>query len=417
LWYKANAIPSLDLRFAENKSLVDATTGSNLVTFTRASSGTFVDSAGVIQTASTDVPRFDHNPTTGESLGLLVEEQRTNSIRNNTGVGAVAGTPGTLPTNWSGTLTANGLTGSVTGTGTENGVNYIDFSVTGTTTAAGASLVQFDSAIGATASQAWALSSYARIAAGSFPGSGVNLSLAIRENDSGSVFLRQSITSISAATSQLARIALVVTTGASTAFVLPCLRIATTSSPTAVSFTIRIGLPQLELGAFATSPIPTTTATVTRSADVCSISGSNFSAWYRQDEGTLYGDFNPKSGGGAFGFDDTTSNERIRLGHNGTTTAQFVVVDGNTVQCGLATPASSFPLSATGRVAAAYAVNDFALYANTIAATPDTSGTLPIATQATIGNAQASSSINGTIRRLVFWPRRLPDSTLQTVTQ
>jgi hypothetical protein len=73
-------VPTLDLRFADNKSLTDAVTGASLVTFTRASSGTFVDSAGVIQTAATDAPRFDHNPTTGESLGLLVEEQRTNLL-------------------------------------------------------------------------------------------------------------------------------------------------------------------------------------------------------------------------------------------------------------------------------------------------------------------------------------------------
>ena len=41
LWRKARAVPSLDLRFADNKSLTDATTGSNLVTFTRASSGSW----------------------------------------------------------------------------------------------------------------------------------------------------------------------------------------------------------------------------------------------------------------------------------------------------------------------------------------------------------------------------------------
>jgi hypothetical protein len=80
LWRNARAVPSLDLRFADNKSLVDAVTGASLVTFTRASSGTFADSAGVLQTAATDVPRFDHNPTTGESLGLLVEEARTNLL-------------------------------------------------------------------------------------------------------------------------------------------------------------------------------------------------------------------------------------------------------------------------------------------------------------------------------------------------
>ena len=55
LWNRAGAFPSLDLRFADSKSLVDATTGSNLVTFTRASSGTFVGSDGVIRTAVTNL--------------------------------------------------------------------------------------------------------------------------------------------------------------------------------------------------------------------------------------------------------------------------------------------------------------------------------------------------------------------------
>jgi hypothetical protein len=69
LWRRARAVPSLDLRFADNKSLTDAITGSNLVTFTRASSGTYTDSAGVLQTAATDVPRFDHNPTPAKAWG------------------------------------------------------------------------------------------------------------------------------------------------------------------------------------------------------------------------------------------------------------------------------------------------------------------------------------------------------------
>jgi hypothetical protein len=46
---------SLDLPFAKTKSLVDATTGANLVDFTRASSGTYVDSEGVIRTATTNL--------------------------------------------------------------------------------------------------------------------------------------------------------------------------------------------------------------------------------------------------------------------------------------------------------------------------------------------------------------------------
>ena len=44
---------------------------------------------------------------------------------------------------------------------------------------------------------------------------------------------------------------------------------------------------QLEAGAFASSYIPTTTASVVRSADVCSITGSNFTGMYNQSEGSF----------------------------------------------------------------------------------------------------------------------------------
>jgi hypothetical protein len=45
---------------------------------------------------------------------------------------------------------------------------------------------------------------------------------------------------------------------------------------------------QLEAGSFPTSYIPTTTASVVRSADVCSITGSDFTGFYNQSEGTLF---------------------------------------------------------------------------------------------------------------------------------
>ena len=46
-------------------------------TLTRASSGTYVDSSGYVASASTDVARLTHN-SSGTRLGLLVEESRTN---------------------------------------------------------------------------------------------------------------------------------------------------------------------------------------------------------------------------------------------------------------------------------------------------------------------------------------------------
>ena len=67
---------------------------SSLITFSRASNATDFDSTGTLQTAGSGVARAnafqDYNPSTLSALGFLIEEQRTNSIRNNTMVGAVA---------------------------------------------------------------------------------------------------------------------------------------------------------------------------------------------------------------------------------------------------------------------------------------------------------------------------------------
>ena len=71
---------SLDLNFAVNKNLNDDVTDTNLITFTRTqdTQASYVSAGGTISYASANEPRFDHDPTTGESLGLLIEESRTN---------------------------------------------------------------------------------------------------------------------------------------------------------------------------------------------------------------------------------------------------------------------------------------------------------------------------------------------------
>lgn len=53
---------------------------ADIITHTRASTGTYFDSAGVLQTAGVDVPRLDYDPLTLLPRGLLVEEQRTNLL-------------------------------------------------------------------------------------------------------------------------------------------------------------------------------------------------------------------------------------------------------------------------------------------------------------------------------------------------
>lgn len=52
----------------------------DIYTFERASTATYFDSNGVLQTAAVDEPRFGHDPVTGEPLGVLIEPSRTNLL-------------------------------------------------------------------------------------------------------------------------------------------------------------------------------------------------------------------------------------------------------------------------------------------------------------------------------------------------
>ena len=119
---------ALDLNFAVNKTLVDDVSGNNLITFTRASTGTYVDSNGVIQTAAIDTPRFDHDPVTNASLGLLLEEARTNLVLNSAALSTqsvtVAATVHTLTFYGTGTITLSGVStaGPLVGTGANDRV-------------------------------------------------------------------------------------------------------------------------------------------------------------------------------------------------------------------------------------------------------------------------------------------------------
>jgi hypothetical protein len=79
--------PTLDLDFANQVYRhYSPATGlrekdlSDIVTFTRASSATYFDAKGVMQTAGSNEPRIDFDPVTGECKGLLIEESRTNLL-------------------------------------------------------------------------------------------------------------------------------------------------------------------------------------------------------------------------------------------------------------------------------------------------------------------------------------------------
>jgi hypothetical protein len=122
LLYSQAGTPTLDLRFASSKNLNDYVSGQNLITYTRAGDATFFDANGTIQTAGANTPRFDHNPATGESLGLLIEEARTNLLLNSETLATqsvtVTAAAHTLSFYGTGTVTLSGThSATVVGTG------------------------------------------------------------------------------------------------------------------------------------------------------------------------------------------------------------------------------------------------------------------------------------------------------------
>lgn len=79
-------IPTLNINFLNGA--VDPR-----ISFTRASGATYVDKTGRIQYAGNNVPRLDYSSTsTGTCLGLLIEESRTNLNFPSTPIATVAGT-------------------------------------------------------------------------------------------------------------------------------------------------------------------------------------------------------------------------------------------------------------------------------------------------------------------------------------
>jgi hypothetical protein len=214
-------------------------------------------------------------------------------------------------------------------------------------------------------------------------------------------------------------------TGVSNATALTGMQVHSSNSVGDVTKGLYIWGAQLEQSSYATSYIPTTTSTATRAADVSTSAATTVveSDWYRQDEGTVFANiFNRAiySGTNLFPyvaqFDDGTNTERISLDHSvlaGGYRTQYVVRDGNvnqasiSAQTGLATSAAKW--------SAAYGLNSFASASNGAVAVTDSSGTVPTVNRLQIGIG-FGAQYNGTISRLTYWPQRLPNATLQALT-
>jgi hypothetical protein len=190
---------------------------------------------------------------------------RTNEIRNSTMQGAVVGTPGTFPTNWT-SGSAAGITASVAALGTDEttGLPYVEINYAGT--ASGTNFTPtFEALTSVVAAQGqrWSISVWM-----AFVGAGRPASTVLRMNERSAGGSLAVIDLTISPTTTLTRFSNSGTlSNASTAYLAPTIRLGLVNGA-AYDFTIRYVGPQLERGSPASALIQTSGATASRVADV-----------------------------------------------------------------------------------------------------------------------------------------------------
>lgn len=394
-WASSRSRPSLVLNFLQEIA-------DSRITYSGGANGTRVNSSGVIVAATT--PRFDYDPVTLAARGLLVEEARTNLLTNSGDWGtdlflasAATVTPATgglCNKRISFTASANALT-----------VKY---------NTAGNSTLQYANTV--------------RLKAASF----TSCILSFR-NAAQTIGIQYTV--------NLSAVTLTdISYGSPTSKITPSIKLVGGGeyeitiggvlnsgggaetlgfyvvNPGSTAGTMDVGAGQSEVGAFATSYIPTTSASVAKTADVGAMTSTNFSSFYNQAGGTLVASFDVITTVAGtrpiVSFDDNTANERIELYASGTD-LRMRVIDGGATQVDMSI--GTIAANTTYKAAISFAANDFAGCVNGGTVATDTSGTLPTPDRMRLGSNQAGNYQNGHLRSITYYPTARPNS-LQALT-
>lgn len=361
-------------------------------------------------TAASGAARFDHNPTTFESLGLLVEEQRTNLVTYSEQFDNAAWTKSVS------SITANTI---VAPDGALTGDLFIPNTTSGNHAVSRNAL---------TVGTQYTLSVYAK--AGGYQylavsNAGSSALTAVFDLVNGTRTTGGSVTSasITPVGNGWYRCVLTITAGFA-GFSLYVSTLSTninTFSGDGYSGIFIWGA-QLEAGAFPTSYIPTTSATVTRNADVATMTGTNFSSWFNPSQGTLFGDVKmiatTNSGPVAFGISDGSNANAFYGGQTIPTAVRPLGLRYNSTDQAFPSITTTVTNGYEYKFAGSYSFNDVRGASNNVLATADTSAIMPLGvTQASIGALYgATQGLSGTIKKLAYYPTRLTNAQLQALT-
>jgi hypothetical protein len=393
-------------------------------TFTRATTATRVNASGLIESVASGVLRLDY-PITGGCPAALIEPAGTNFARNvqfMTGQDTPAASGGmTITTGSTDFLAPDGTSGSITkyvGGAASGGVQYAYFSGGNVTfTASGQHTFSLFVKAGTTNPLNFCAIGFTAYTGGSGTAisyfslaSGTALTAGASIQDYGNGWYRLISAPYTIASGDLAGNILFYQAEGNNDVNFP--------ASGALDLTAYIWGAQVETGAIPTSYIPTTTASATRAADVCSVSG--VSGYIGQTEGTIYAEVDVRNlTDGRILTIFKTSSQYILLS-KATSRLGGAVIDTTsspTTVVNLQTASGSLT-SGIYKLALAYKQNDFAFYVNGIQVGTSTSGNvIGDYSSIRIGNFDTSLFFNDRLRAAAIYTTRLDNTTLANITR
>lgn len=352
-------------------------------------------------------PRFDYDPVTLAARGLLVEEQRTNLLVQSQD----------FSTTWTNTRTTETVDATTAPDGTVTADKLVedtsasnDHVITQTATVSISTTYTYSVFIKAS-ERTWAFLNMVDVGISSYR-SWFNLSTGVvGTSDSGNTASIQSV-----GNGWYRCIVSRATTGSQTS--MRC-EIGLSTGDNVINYTgngtsgLFIWGAQLEAGAFATSYIPTVASTVTRSADVASV--DTVSPWYSGTESTLFAEFDIIGAGSPQTIASLQASavaDGLLLYKSGTGLNMLAIVDASSVTLG------TLSLNAAAKVALAYngSANGAVLNGGSVSSVGTTVSAA--ATKLSIGASfnGTANKLNGHLRRIAYYPRRLTNAEIQALT-
>lgn len=353
-------------------------------------------------------PRFTHDPATLAPLGYLAEGQRTNWLLYTTLPGGT-----TPPTGWTNLVTTGTVAATSSIYGSADGAAAYQFT-------ASATRVVYSQSFTTSNNTTYTFSVYCEAVSGTIQLQEVLSVTSLPAGCSITGWAIDGVAATSTSTTTKGRLSVTIGgtyTGASTVF-----RIGIGVGSNATG-TVTLSRPQLEAASFPSSYIPTTTGAATRNADSLTITGTAATSRINNAEGTLWAQFRfqgaASTAGGtraSFYVDDGTYNEAYGIVQgSGSSGPGAQIIDGGSAQVNYQS-ASASAANAICKIALGYKLNDCAVSVNGESAVTDNTATMPTATRFVIGDRSAVGPLYGTIARVKYWPIRLTDAQLASIT-